>query len=47
MLFRSVISDTPEERDFFMHLRPVQTVYKLAQQADVTFVGVGQKTPNP
>ena len=37
-----VISDTPEERDFFMHLRPVQTVYKLAQQADVTFVGVGQ-----
>ena len=37
-----VISDTPEERAFFMHLRPVQSVYKMAQQADVTFVGVGQ-----
>ena len=37
-----VISDTPEERAFFFHLRPVQTVVALAQQADVTFVGVGQ-----
>ncbi|MBK6467932.1 MAG: sugar-binding transcriptional regulator [Paracoccaceae bacterium] len=37
-----VISDTPEERAFFMRLRPVQAVYKMAQEADVTFVGVGQ-----
>jgi len=37
-----VISDTPEDRAFFMHLRLVQTVFELAQQADVTFVGVGQ-----
>jgi DNA-binding transcriptional regulator LsrR (DeoR family) len=37
-----VMADTPEERAFFMHLRPVQTVFALAQQADVTFVGVGQ-----
>jgi DNA-binding transcriptional regulator LsrR (DeoR family) len=37
-----VLSDTPEEREFFFHLRPVQTVVALAQQADVTFVGVGQ-----
>jgi DNA-binding transcriptional regulator LsrR (DeoR family) len=37
-----VISDTAEERDFFMHLRPVRTVFDLARQADVTFVGVGQ-----
>ena len=37
-----VISDTPEERAFFMRLRPVQSVFKLAQGADVTFVGVGQ-----
>ncbi len=37
-----VISDTPEERAFFFHLRPVQTVVALAQRADVTFVGVGQ-----
>jgi DNA-binding transcriptional regulator LsrR (DeoR family) len=37
-----VLSDTPEERAFFFHLRPVQTVIALAQQADVTFVGVGQ-----
>jgi DNA-binding transcriptional regulator LsrR (DeoR family) len=37
-----VISDTPEERAFFSHLRPVQTVIALARQADVTFVGVGQ-----
>jgi len=37
-----VISDTPEERAFFMRLRPVQAVFSLAQRADVTFVGVGQ-----
>lgn len=37
-----VISDTAEEREFFMHLRPVRTVYELALKADVTFVGVGQ-----
>ena len=37
-----VISDTPEERAFFMHLRPVQNVLALAAKADVTFVGVGQ-----
>lgn len=37
-----VVCDTPEERDFFMRLRPVQTVFDLASRADVTFVGVGQ-----
>jgi DNA-binding transcriptional regulator LsrR (DeoR family) len=37
-----VISDTPEERAFFMHLRPVQNVIALAGKADVSFVGVGQ-----
>ncbi len=37
-----VMSDTPEEREFFMHLRPVRTVFDLAKSADVTFVGVGQ-----
>ena len=37
-----VMADTPEERAFFMHLRPVQTVFALAQKADVSFVGVGQ-----
>ncbi|MFN3281360.1 MAG: sugar-binding transcriptional regulator [Tabrizicola sp.] len=41
-----VISDTPEEREFFMHLRPVRTVFNLARQADVTFVGVGQMGPD-
>jgi len=41
-----VISDTPEEREFFMHLRPVRTVYNLARAADVTFVGVGQMGPD-
>lgn len=41
-----VISDTPEERNFFMHLRPVQAVYAMAQRADVTFVGVGQMGPD-
>lgn len=37
-----VISDTAMEREFFMHLRPVRTVFELASKADVTFVGVGQ-----
>lgn len=37
-----VISDTAQEREFFMHLRPVRTVFDLASKADVTFVGVGQ-----
>lgn len=37
-----VISDTAEERAFFMHLRPVRTVFDLASHADVTFVGIGQ-----
>lgn len=41
-----VISDTPEEREFFMHLRPVRAVYELARKADVTFVGVGQMGPD-
>jgi len=41
-----VICDTPEEREFFMHLRPIQAVYSLAQRADVTFVGVGQMGPD-
>lgn len=37
-----VMSDTAEERAFLMRLRPVQTIIALAEQADVTFVGVGQ-----
>lgn len=37
-----VISETVEERALFRSLRPVQAVIKLAQSADVTFVGVGQ-----
>ena len=41
-----VISDTPEEREFFMHLRPVRNVYNLARAADVTFVGIGQMGPD-
>ena len=39
-----VISDTREERSFYYHLRPVQAVVALVEQADVTFVGVGQMT---
>ncbi len=39
-----VISDTAEERAFYYHLRPVQAVIALVEQADVTFVGVGQMT---
>lgn len=37
-----VMADTPEERAFFMRLRPVRTVFDLARRADVTFVGIGQ-----
>lgn len=37
-----LISETPEERAMFHALRPVQTVAKLAQEADVVFVGIGQ-----
>lgn len=37
-----VVCDTVEEREFFMHLRPVRAVYDLAISADVTFVGIGQ-----
>jgi DNA-binding transcriptional regulator LsrR (DeoR family) len=37
-----LISDSPEERAMFHALRPVQTVAKLAQDADVVFVGIGQ-----
>jgi DNA-binding transcriptional regulator LsrR (DeoR family) len=37
-----VISDTTEERAFYHRLRPVQAVIALVEQADVTFVGVGQ-----
>lgn len=37
-----VISDSPAERAQFHALRPVQLVVKLAQTADVTFIGVGQ-----
>ena len=37
-----VISETAEERAMFDRLKPVQAVQKLAQSADVTFLGVGQ-----
>ncbi len=37
-----VISSSPEERALFHRLRPVQEVVRLAQNATVTFVGVGQ-----
>ncbi len=37
-----VIAQTPEERDLFHALKPIQSVLHLARQADVTFVGVGQ-----
>jgi DNA-binding transcriptional regulator LsrR (DeoR family) len=41
-----VISDTVEERAFYHHLRPVQAVVALVEQADVTFVGIGQMNDN-
>lgn len=37
-----LVSDTPEERALFHALGPVQAVVRLAQAADVIFVGVGQ-----
>lgn len=37
-----LISETPEERALFHRLPPVQAVARMAQTADVTFVGVGQ-----
>ncbi len=37
-----LVSDTPQERALFHQLGPVQAVVRLAQAADVTFVGVGQ-----
>jgi DNA-binding transcriptional regulator LsrR (DeoR family) len=37
-----VISETAEERALFHRLKPVQAVVRLAETADVTFVGVGQ-----
>lgn len=37
-----LVSDTPKERALFHALGPVQAVVRLAQAADVTFVGVGQ-----
>lgn len=37
-----LVSDTPQERALFHALGPVQAVVRLAQSADVTFVGVGQ-----
>lgn len=37
-----VISETPREREMFHALGPVQTVVRLARNADVIFVGVGQ-----
>ncbi len=37
-----VFSETMEERALFHALRPVQEVVRLAQTADVAFVGVGQ-----
>lgn len=37
-----LISETPEERALFHALRPVQAAAKLAAEADVVFVGIGQ-----
>ncbi len=37
-----VISETPREREMFHALAPIQAVVKLARNADVNFVGVGQ-----
>lgn len=37
-----VVFASPEERALFHSLPPVQAVVRLAQSADVTFVGVGQ-----
>ncbi|WP_299616765.1 sugar-binding transcriptional regulator [Pelagibius sp.] len=37
-----VLAETPQEREIFYSLKPVQNVEKLAKRADVAFVGVGQ-----
>ncbi|MCE6970655.1 sugar-binding transcriptional regulator [Cereibacter sphaeroides] len=37
-----VIAQTAEERELFHSLKPVQSVLRLARNAGVTFVGVGQ-----
>ena len=37
-----VIAQSPDERDLFHSLKPIQSVLRLARGADVTFVGVGQ-----
>lgn len=37
-----LVSETAEERAMFHALRPVQEVARLAQEADVVFVGIGQ-----
>ncbi len=37
-----VIAQSPNERDLFHSLKPIQSVLRLARGADVTFVGVGQ-----
>ncbi|MCX7645774.1 MAG: sugar-binding transcriptional regulator [Rhodobacteraceae bacterium] len=37
-----LVSETAEERAMFHALRPVRVVARLAQEADVVFVGIGQ-----
>lgn len=37
-----VISDSREERDAFLALKPVQAVHRLGRKADAIFVGIGQ-----
>lgn len=37
-----VISDSREERDAFLALKPVQAVHRLGRKADAVFVGIGQ-----
>jgi len=37
-----LISETPQERALFHALRPVQIAARLAREADVVFVGIGQ-----
>ncbi len=37
-----VVAASPKERDMFHALEPIQRTMKLARQANVTFVGVGQ-----
>ncbi|WP_172296088.1 sugar-binding transcriptional regulator [Pseudoruegeria sp. HB172150] len=40
------IASSPEEREVFYSLKPVQQVMRLAQGAGVTFVGIGQMNEN-